>query len=285
MQSVTYRKINCQTLLKTASTMKTKVLLPIMFCSVFVNILTAQSKIWDFGNATDWPVNSGYSTDTLFDNLAIIPGSGVTNMGAVETNSATFSAESYTATKRFKLNGGSYDSGATVFTMPTKRYMYFAVNGNCTVKILFKTGGSGTRNVYVTNGTSVVGSLGSSSSTDALVLTASYVGGPTNLYIAGDQASNIYKIEVTGSMGTTTLATLSTKDYSVKNQSLIHVKDRRVYLANIKSGTAVQVYTLTGSQVKTINTASDLDFELPEGLYIVKLKSAEGEKSIKIHVK
>lgn len=42
---------------------------------------------------------------------------------------------------------------------------------------------------------------------------------------------------------------------------------------------------MTGSQVKTINTASDLDFELPEGLYIVKLKSAEGEKSIKIHVK
>ena len=131
----------------------------------------------------------------------------------------------------------------------------------------------------------MVGSLGSSSSTDALVLTASYVGGPTNLYIAGDQASNIYKIEVTGSMGTTTLSTLSTKDYSVKNQSLIHVKDRRVYLANINSSTAVQVYTMTGSQVKNLNTASDLDFELPEGLYIVKLKSTEGEKSIKIHVK
>ena len=265
--------------------MKNTLILSMLFGSFFLNLFNAQSKIWDFGNSTAWPVSSGYSTDTLLDNLAMIPGSNVTNLGAVEANNATF-LDGYTATKRFKLNGGSWDTGATSFVMPTKRYLYFAVTGACTVKVWFKTGGSGTRTLYVTNGNSVIGSLAGTSSSDPLFLTANYAGGAGNIYIGADQSVNICKIEVSNSIGVTTLSTLSTQDHTRKMHATVHTVGNSILVSKLNGkNTEVKIYSSAGNLVKTANSDTELNFSLQSGFYIVHLKSAEGEKSVKVILK
>lgn len=262
--------------------MKKTFILSMIFGLFFNTLFTAQSKTWDFGNSATWAVSSGYSVDTLLDNLAMIPGSNVSNLAAVEANSATF-PDGYTAAKRFKLNGGSWDTGATSFVMPVKRFVYFAVNGACTVKVWFKTGGSGTRTLYVTNGTSVIGSLGSASSSDALILTANYTGGAGNIYIGADQATNIYKIEVSNSIGTTTLSTLSTQNTVKKAEAKVHTKGNTIFVSGLNNqSTEIKVYTAAGNLVKTAKSATEVDFNLKSGFYIVHLKSSAGEKSIKV---
>lgn len=263
--------------------MKNTLSISVLICLMITSVVHAQTKIWDFGNSSAWPVSAGYSSETLTDNLAMIPGSGVSNMAAVELNSATFSADGYTATKRFKLNGGSWDTGVSSYVMPTKRFIYFAVNGSCTVRVWFKTGGSGTRTLYVTNGSSVIGSLGSSSSSDPLILTANYTGGAGNIYIGADQACNIYKIEVTGQLGTTTLSTLGTANSPMKSKAKVYAKGNTICIADLNSkNTNIQIYTASGSLVKTVKTSSDINFDLKSGVYIVTVKSAEGEKSVKV---
>jgi len=57
-----------------------------------------------------------------------------------------------------------------------------------------------------------------------------------------------------------------------------------VYVSNVNSNTQINVYSVSGSLVKSFKTESDINFDLntAAGVYIVKAKSAEGEKSIKI---
>ncbi len=246
---------------------------------VFSFINTNAQTVWNFSN---WDVTAGYSANTVVNNLAIIQGENITTMGQVEANTANFS-DGFSATKRFKLNGGSYETGATNFVMPTKRYIFFNANGNCSIKIWYKNGGGGDRTLYVTNGTSIIASNTYSNSTDGLIYTADYTGPATNIYIAGDQALNIYKIEITGSVGTTTLAVgdikknMKTNAFSAGN---------KVYVSNVSKNTEVNVYSSTGALVKTLKTSSDLNFELNNtGIYIVNLKSDEGIKSVKVLVK
>lgn len=253
-----------------------------LFGSFFLSFFNAQSKVWDFGNSTAWPVSSGYSTDTLLDNLAMIPGSSVSNLGAIETSSATF-LDGYTATKRFKLNGGSWETGATSFVMPTKRYIYFAVTGACAIKVWFKTGGSGTRTLYVTDGNNIVGSLAGTNSSDPLFLTANYAGGAGNIYIGADQSINICKIEVSNSIGVTTLSTLSTQDNAKKMNAAVYTVGNSIFVSKLNGkNTEVKIYSSAGNLVKTANSNSELNFNLKSGFYIVHLKSAEGEKSVKV---
>ena len=69
---------------------------------------------------------------------------------------------------------------------------------------------------------------------------------------------------------------LSLDVFSVKNQ---------VYVTNIASETQVNVYSMTGALVKSLSTSSDINFDLNSGFYIVNVKSAEGQKSVKVLVK
>lgn len=246
---------------------------------VFSMINTNAQTVWNFSN---WDVVTGHSENKVINNLAIIQGVGITTMGQVEGNTATF--PDFSATKRFKFNGGSYDTGVTSFVMPTKRYIYFAANGNCSIKIWYKNGGSGDRTLYVTNGTSVIASNTYSNSTDGLVYTAEYSGPATNIYIAANQALNIYKIEVTGSLGTTTL--LGVNDINANMKTNAFSSGNKVYVSNVSKNTEVNVYSISGALVKTLKTSSDLNFELNNaGIYIVNLKSTEGIKSVKVSVR
>jgi len=69
---------------------------------------------------------------------------------------------------------------------------------------------------------------------------------------------------------------LSLDVFSVKNQ---------VYVTNIASETQVNVYNMTGALVKSFSTSSDMNFDLNSGFYIVNVKSAEGQKSVKVLIK
>lgn len=261
--------------------MKKKLLL--LSLVVYATFTNAQTKIWDFGNdTTNWPVGyPGVSDNAVIDNLGIYFGvANSTNyIGIIENSPKTF-ADGYVGANRFKLNGGGY-SGSTFQVMPTQRYVYFATAGNCTVKVWFRTGGSGTRTLYITDGTNVVGSLAGTNSSDGLYFEANYTGSATNLYIYGDQSCNLYKIEVVGTLGTTT--TLSSDSFQSELKADVFTNNNQVTVSNINEATEINVYSITGQLVKSLNTTTDVDFELnTNGFYIVNMKSSEGQKSVKI---
>jgi pectin methylesterase-like acyl-CoA thioesterase len=56
----------------------------------------------------------------------------------------------------------------------------------------------------------------------------------------------------------------------------------RIAISNVKSETAVAIYTITGSKVKTFKTAQDIDFEFQTGAWIVVIKAEDGQKVVKI---
>ncbi|MNG35920.1 hypothetical protein D3C84_1227920 [compost metagenome] len=55
-------------------------------------------------------------------------------------------------------------------------------------------------------------------------------------------------------------------------------------MSNVKSDTQVDVYGISGVLVKSFKTGSDTSFDLNTGIYVVRSKSTEGEKSAKVLV-
>lgn len=266
--------------------MKTKLLSLTLMTMLFSSITIAQTKTWDFGNdRTTWPVSSGITTQRIVDNLGLYPISTNTNFGAITTNNASFT-DGFTATHRFQMNGAGY-SGSTFMAMPTQRFLFFDVSGACTVKVWFKTGSNGaTRTVYVTNGSAAIGSAATNSggNDDSAIVTASYTGSAGRLYIYGDTACNLYKVTVNG-------ATVSTTTLGIGNHeavSLVNVfsKGSQIFLTNVQSSTEVKVYNINGALVKSLATEGDTSFDLEAaaGVYIVNVKSVEGQKSVKLVV-
>lgn len=261
--------------------MKKKLLSSLLIIVAFTTISTAQTKVWDFGNDdVTWPLSSGIgSSEIVIDNLGLFPIATNTNFGAVTSSNTSFS-DGFTAPRRFQMNGGG---GVTAPTyMPTQRYLYMDVSGTCTVKVWFKTGSNGsTRTIYVTDGTNLIGSGTSNdgTNTDTVIITANYTGSATRLYVYGDAANNLYKLQVTGATVSTTLSSDLFKNQLVANA---YGADNQIHLSNITSETNVNVYSLTGQLVKSLNTTVDTNFELNKGFYIVNLESTEGKKSVKV---
>jgi hypothetical protein len=292
MQSITNIKLTT----KKQIIMKTKLLFTSLLMVVLTSISSAQTKTWDFGNNTaTWPLTAsgvgtiGSGTQSIIDNLGLFSNdpanSAIVNFGAVNASSASFS-DGYTAVNRFQMNGGGNTTSTGFLPMPTQRYLFFDVSGACTVNVWFKTGSAGTvRNVYVTNGTSTVGSAASNSggNADLVILTANYTGAAGRLYIycGPNEACNLFKITVTGATVNTVLAN-DTFEKSLTNN--VFSNGKKVFVSNVTSDTQVNVYTMTGSLVKSFTTNSDTNFELNQGFYIVNVKSEEGEKSTKIVV-
>lgn len=235
---------------------------------------------WDFSSAA-WPIVSG-ETAKVKNNLALVPGpETVVNFAQVESNSATFT-DGYTATKRFKLNGGGFTSTG-VNTTPTQRYVYFKTNGNTSISVWYKNGGSGDRTLYIGTGTAILASKTYSNSTDALIYTYDYVGPARDIYIYGDQSLNIYKITATN-VGTTVLGVNDVKkDITAK----VYSSGNKVYVSDLDSkNTQVSIFSANGTLVKSSNVSADANFEVnSKGLYFVNLKSEAGEKSVKVLLK
>jgi len=56
----------------------------------------------------------------------------------------------------------------------------------------------------------------------------------------------------------------------------------RIAISNVKSETAVAVYSITGAKVKTFKTSQDIDFDFQNGVWIVVIKAVDGQKSVKV---
>ncbi len=233
---------------------------------------SSPSKVWNFSNTSTWPASAGIgATDIVTDQLGIYPlllTPATTNMGAVTANITTFPATATTVAfgptvNRFQLNGG----GSTTTNKPSQRYVYFDVTGSCRVLVWFKTGGASLRTLFVTDGTNVIASLGSASSTDFLVLKANYTGGATRLYIYGDQACNLYKIEVTGATITTPSITAAPSLNFVADTTLNDV-DHDIEITFTDNPTwRSAVYAV---RVATTTLVPGTDYDLTAGLLTLK---------------
>lgn len=268
--------------------MKTKLLSLFLTVMLFTSVTNAQTKTWDFGNdTTTWPMSAGIGNDPIIvDNLGLFPIATNTNFGAITSNNVNAGnfSDDFTASQRFQMNGAGYSAGPFQ-AMPTQRYLFVDVSGACTVKVWFKTGSNGgVRTMYVSDGSAAVGSAttNSGSNADFAILTANYTGAAGRLYVYGDAACNLYKMTVTGA---TVNTTLSSSEFQVSTVNVFS-NGKQINVANVASATEVNVYSITGALVKSINTSADVTInDLTAGFYIVNVKSAEGQKSVKVAVR
>lgn len=266
--------------------MKTKLLSLIFTTVLFTSAMNAQTKIWDLGGGVaPWTVaNSPYTSNTVIDNLGlqIQGGTGTANFGATNPSVKSFaSTPAYTSVNRFQLNGGG--SALTGTFLPVQRFLYFTAAGSVSVEVCFVGGGSGNRTLYVTDGTNVLGSLTATESTTAQVLTTTAAVVNGTVYIYADQACNLYRVKVTGPLGTTTLGN---NDFQPQSTLNVVAANKQVNISNVTSTTEVNVYSMTGALVKNLKIEADTVFDLPNsGLYVVNVKSADGEKSVKVAIK
>jgi hypothetical protein len=159
-------------------------------------------KVWDFGNdAVIWPLSTGIGTTPIVvDNLGLVPIDSANDFGEVSNNSVTFS-DGFSALRRFRMNGPSYIGGFV--PMPTRRYLYFGIAGPARIKVWFRTNvGGDSRTLYVSDGVQVIGSATTNAdgNGDLAILEATYLGGPTTLYVFNDLSCNLYKLEVCGAL-------------------------------------------------------------------------------------
>ncbi len=258
---------------------------------LMVNVLSSVTyvnaqKVWNFSDdTTTWTTSTvGYSANTVKDNLGIYPGVTITSptIGAIVPSTLSFS-DGFNASRYFRMGQSSVFSG----NQPSERYLYFDNAGAGTIKIWFASGGGGSRSIKVTDGTNQIGVASSANSTTGAILDVPYTQTSGNIYIYTSVGTgvNIYKIEITGALGTTTLIpALGTDSFKSATASNIYSNGKQVFVSNVKSNSAIDVFSITGALVKSLQTDSETSFNLDSGLYVVKVKSAEGEKTVKLLV-
>ena len=75
---------------------------------------------------------------------------------------------------------------------------------------------------------------------------------------------------------------LGIKNYQANSSVNVYAYKNNIVVSNVKSNTKVFVYGLNGSLVKSIETISDTNFNLNGGIWIVLVKDADGQKSVKL---
>ncbi|MCF6130397.1 T9SS type A sorting domain-containing protein [Flavobacterium sp. AS60] len=253
--------------------MKRKLLL-ILPMVLFTLVSNAQDHVWDFGNdTTNWPVNPGYNSSspatTTIDGLTLISGGSV--IGAISAASNTAFSDGFTNVNMMTVQS------ATGAPMPTKRGLSFPVNGPCTIKLWVYTS-STNRRASISDGTNELAFyLSASPSPYKSILVAYYTGGPGTIYVYTNNTMNFAKLSVETGLGID----------DVKEEALpvFYTNGNQVFLSNVKSNTTVSIYSITGALVKTIKTNNDTSFELSTGLWIAKVKSEEGGKTVKLVVR
>ena len=75
---------------------------------------------------------------------------------------------------------------------------------------------------------------------------------------------------------------LGVKDNTPTSAVNVFGYKNRIAISNVKSETSVAVYSITGARVKSFKTNQDIDFESQNGVWIVIIKAADGQKSVKI---
>ncbi len=125
--------------------------------------------------------------------------------------------------------------------------------------------------------------------TGALVGTVVYTGTATSftdpVALAGSYYK-VYTVDKAFNYSDEVQETLGVDDLSVDAKAVkVYANGNQVFVSNVKSNTTVSVYSVNGALVKTVETSSDTSFDLASGVWIAKVKSAEGEKAVKLLVK
>ena len=282
-----------------------KSLLTLLFTTLIsVTYVNAQvTRTWVFPSPVTTAVpgstpfvspGTAFPDTTVVDGLTIVPGAGIITFGVTAGSNVTFAADSTIFTGNFKFGGAGFASPITAAEMlsstsnfmPTQRYVSFPVAaGTTSVKVWFKTSSGGAlRSVVCTDGVAwktyvtTTTDAANQSAADQGILNASYTGGAGTLYLFSEAGANLYKIVVNG-------PALGLNDFQSESVDVFS-NGKQINVFNVISETNVNVYSMTGALVKSFTTTSDTNFELlNSGLYIVNVKSADGEKSVKVLVK
>lgn len=75
---------------------------------------------------------------------------------------------------------------------------------------------------------------------------------------------------------------LSVNDFKSAVSSNIKSIGNRIYVSNVKTSTEVNIYSITGTLVKSFKTNNDTEFNFQSGLWIAQLKTSEGQKAVKL---
>jgi trimeric autotransporter adhesin len=106
--------------------------------------------------------------------------------------------------------------------------------------------------------------------------------------VPGSDFYRIYTVDkafnYSPALTTVAINPLGTNSFSKESDVIVYTKDNKVLLSNIKSKTNVAIYSLTGALVKSADVNEDSGLTVENGVYIVKVKNAEGEKTAKVIV-
>lgn len=63
----------------------------------------------------------------------------------------------------------------------------------------------------------------------------------------------------------------------------VYAYGSRIYVSNVKSNTIINIYSITGALMQTLQTNSDTNFDFNKsGIWIVKVNAADGQKAVKV---
>ncbi|MDD4968172.1 MAG: hypothetical protein PHT07_01965 [Paludibacter sp.] len=249
--------------------------------------LSAQT-VWNLGGdptvATNgsaaWPLNTGLAngSSTTYGGTETVNGLTITTgmisttslCGVVSASVKGFTSPTtsitYAFVNKFLLNGAGY-TGATntdvtpLVNMPTQKYASFDVSGNSTIYMIGVTGSNGSaRNAFVTNGTSLIGTVNFPSSNAALSEgIINYTGPATKLYLFFNASIALCYLSATNVVVTTSVnQVLSDKGISYNGNEILNT-----------NGLSLEVYNVIGKKVAA-SMASIPTNKFQKGVYIVR---------------
>jgi hypothetical protein len=255
-----------------------------------VEFISAQTTKWDFANnvvslnggpdiTTDWPnPTAGATVTTVKNGLGIVPGAGVTTFAAISNGSVLTYSDGYSPTNRLTTGGAS----TVVSNLPSTRYFYFEVSGACQIKVWARGGGANARATNISDGTNLLSTKPTTASTLDIHDINVTAAGRYYIYADGAGGGTFNKIEVIGA--TVSTPTLSTDDFQTESSLVVYGNEGKISISNVISATKISVYSISGVLVKSTEVNGDESLSVKSGVYIVKSKSAEGEKSVKVLV-
>jgi len=75
---------------------------------------------------------------------------------------------------------------------------------------------------------------------------------------------------------------LGIKQYQANSSVNVYAYKNNIVVSNVKSITEVKMYSITGALVKSFKTVTDTNFNFNAGVWIVVVKDADGQKSVKL---
>ena len=62
----------------------------------------------------------------------------------------------------------------------------------------------------------------------------------------------------------------------------VYAWGNKIYISNVKSDAVVNVYSVNGALIKVLKTRSDTNFNLEQGLWVIRVIAADGQKAVKV---